>query len=198
MEISKQGKTAIILVAKKRIERIEMRLKDLEAEISELKQFFAALPEDLEFVPEEKTPAQTPPKPKLAKKKKEEPPIPVIKPEPEEPLMEELPDENPMESETIEFEAQMPPPKAVKPVANQGELSPIEIKALRLIATLEESEHQLPYISSRLNMAQPQVQAILERLSQKGLIYSHDPTSHEAEYDMDQKGLEYLVKKGLL
>ena len=198
MEISQQGKNAIILVVKKRIERIELCLKDLELEISELKQFFATLPEDIKFIPDEKAPAPTPPKPKLAKKKKEALPAPVIEPEPEEPLMEELPDENPMESETKEFEAQIQPPKAVKPVAGPGELSPIEIKALRLIATLEESEHQLPYIASRLNMAQPQVQAILERLSQKGLIYSHDPTSHEAEYDMDQKGLEYLVKKGLL
>lgn len=198
MEISQQGKNAIILVAKKRIDRIEMRLKDLASEISELKQFFAALPEDLELIPEEKASAQTPPKPKLAKKKKETLPAPVIEPEPEEPLMEELPDENPMESETMEFEAQMPPPKAVKPIADQGELSPIEIKTLKLIATLEESEHQLPYISGRLNMGQTQVQAILEQLSQKGLIYSHDPTSQEAEYDMDQKGLEYLSKKGLL
>ncbi|RPI74719.1 MAG: hypothetical protein EHM45_17625 [Desulfobacteraceae bacterium] len=200
MEISQQGKTAIILVARKRIERIELRLKDLEAEISELKQFFGTLPEDLEFIPEEKTPDQpAPPKPKPAKKKSEEPPLPIIKPEPEKPAVVELPEEeDPIGSETVEFQAQVPLPKPVKPVANQGELSAIEIKVLRLIATLEESEHQLPYIASRLNMPQPQAQTILEQLNQKGLIYSHDPTSQEAEYDMDQKGLEYLAKKGLL
>jgi hypothetical protein len=198
-----QSKPSIIAIAKKHLAGMEEKLDELVKEIRELRQLFNHFPEGLEHIYSDKTTPVEPEEQKPAKVKKKkieqaehtQPAKPA--PESSEPAKIFSEPSIPFEPEKFRAAGPAPTPKPPKPPVDQEEeLSPAELDVLGFISGLEDSEHML-VIARHLNMNFVQVKNALEQLLKKGLVYSPDASIPDAEFYIDQKGLEYLAKQEL-